>query len=151
MTMTLHDLSIPAYINGLRALSGQLDRALAWGADNGVGELQFIASRLAPDMFPLATQVRFACMQAVQAPTRLGATGAPALSDDATDFAGLQAQIAGTIEWLGSITPEALGNDGFADLEAMIVAFKDSAASLACLCGTDAVYAKQAALAASAL
>ncbi len=112
MTMTLHDLSIPAYINGLRALSGQLDKALAWGADNGVGELQLVASRLAPDMFPLATQVRFTCMQAVQAPTRLGATGAPALTDDATDFAGLQAQIAETIAWLDGVTREALGDDG---------------------------------------
>ena len=112
MSMTLHDLTIPAYINGLRALSGQLDSALAWGTDNGVGELQFIASRLAPDMFPLATQVRFTCMQAVQAPTRLGATGAPSLTDDATDFAGLQAKIAETIAWLDGVTADALGSDG---------------------------------------
>ena len=111
MSMTLHDLTIPAYRHGLRALSGQLDKALAWGNDNGVGELQFIASRLAPDMFPLATQVRFTCMQAVQAPTRLGAMGAPALAEDAIDFAGLQAQIAETIAWLEGIAPEALGSD----------------------------------------
>lgn len=112
MLPTLHDLIIPAYLHGLRALSGQLEKALAWGADNGVGEGQFIASRLAPDMFPLATQVRFTCMQAVQAPTRLGATGAPALAEDAADFAGLQAQIAETIAWLGGLAPEALGADG---------------------------------------
>lgn len=111
MTMTLYDLTIPAYANGLRALSGQLAKALAWGAENGVGELQFIASRLAPDMFPLATQVRFTCMQAVQAPTRLGAPGAPALAEDATDFAGLQAQIAETLAWLGGVTPDSLGSN----------------------------------------
>lgn len=104
----LYDMTVPAYRNGLHALSAQLDKALAWGADNGVGELQLIVARLAPDMFPLASQVRFSCLQAIQPPTRLGATGAPALIDDATDFAGLQAQIAATLTWLDTVDPAAL-------------------------------------------
>ena len=103
----LHEMTVPAYRNGLRALSAQLDKALAWGADNGVGELQLIVARLAPDMFPLASQVRFSCLQAIQPPTRLGATGAPALIDDATDFAGLQAQIAATLTWLDTVDAAA--------------------------------------------
>ena len=99
----LYDLTVPAYINGLRALSTQLEKARTWGEAGGVGELQLIAARLAPDMFPLATQVRFTCLQALQPPTRLGAAGAPALEEDATDFAGLQAQIAATLAWLDTI------------------------------------------------
>lgn len=108
MTLSLYSQTVPAYINGLRALSGQLDKALTWGEANGVGELQFVASRLAPDMFPLAAQVRSTCTQAVQAPTRLGATGAPALAEDATDFAGMQAQIAETLVWLDALDPAAI-------------------------------------------
>lgn len=46
---------------------------------------------------------------------------------------------------------EALGNDGFKDEAAMIAAFKASGAALACLCGSDAAYADQAAAAAKAL
>ncbi|APZ99052.1 hypothetical protein BWQ93_11530 [Sphingopyxis sp. QXT-31] len=107
----LYDMTIPAYRNGLRALSAQLDKALAWGAENGVGELQFVAARLAPDMFPLASQVRFSCLQAIQAPTRLGATGAPAFAEDATDFAGLQAQIAETLAWLDTVDAAAIDAD----------------------------------------
>ncbi|MDR6834294.1 MULTISPECIES: DUF1993 domain-containing protein [unclassified Sphingopyxis] len=107
MTM-LYDMTVPAYRNGLNALSAQLDKALAWGEQNGVGELQFIVARLAPDMFPLAAQVRFTCSQAVQPPTRLGAVGAPALTDDATDFAGLQTQIATTLAWLDTIDAATL-------------------------------------------
>ncbi len=107
----LYDFTIPAYRNGLRALSAQLDKALVWGGENGVGELQFIASRLAPDMFPLAAQVRFSCSQAMQASTRLGAPGAPALTDDATDFAGLQAQIAQTLAWLDTVDAAAIDGD----------------------------------------
>jgi methylmalonyl-CoA mutase len=46
---------------------------------------------------------------------------------------------------------EAVTNDGFPDLEAMIAAFKTSGAKLACLCSTDDIYAAQAADAAKAL
>jgi methylmalonyl-CoA mutase len=46
---------------------------------------------------------------------------------------------------------EAVGNDGFATRDAMIAAFKTSGASLACLCSSDAVYAKEAVAAARAL
>src|SRR3546814_9745216 len=68
----LYDLTVPAYQNGLKALSGELSKASAWGADNGIGELQFAVARLAPDMFPLASQVRFTCIQALQPLHRLG-------------------------------------------------------------------------------
>lgn len=104
----LYDMTVPAYRNGLRALSAQLDKALAWGAENAVGELQLIVARLAPDMFPLAAQVRFTCLQAIQPLVRLGATGAPTLTEDAADFAGLQAQIADTLAWLDTLDPAAL-------------------------------------------
>ena len=46
---------------------------------------------------------------------------------------------------------EALGNDGFKDQASMVAAFKASGARLACLCGSDATYAEQAADAAKAL
>ncbi len=104
----LYDMTVPAYRNGLRALSAQLDKALAWGAENAVGELQLIVARLAPDMFPLAAQVRFTCLQAIQPLVRLGATDAPTLTDDAADFAGLQAQIAATLTWLDTVDATAL-------------------------------------------
>jgi methylmalonyl-CoA mutase len=39
---------------------------------------------------------------------------------------------------------EAASNDGFADLDAMVAAFKASAAKLACLCSADAVYERDA-------
>src|SRR3546814_16806989 len=73
----LYDLTVPAYQNGLKALSGELSKASAWGADNGIGELQFAVARLAPDMFPLASQVRFTCLQALQPLHRPGGSPVP--------------------------------------------------------------------------
>jgi methylmalonyl-CoA mutase len=46
---------------------------------------------------------------------------------------------------------EAMSNDGFANNDAMVAAFKTSGASLACLCSSDKVYATGAADAAKAL
>jgi len=46
---------------------------------------------------------------------------------------------------------EAVSNDGFKDQTEMVSAFKASGARLACLCGSDATYAEQAAGAAKAL
>ncbi len=46
---------------------------------------------------------------------------------------------------------EAVGNDGFPDLAALVAAFKASGAKLACLCSSDKVYEAQAAEAVKAL
>ena len=74
--MTLTDLLIPTYRNMLRTLRGLLDKAEAeFGADRAEA---LLAARLAPDMFPLATQVRFACVQAQEAPLRLMGEPLPA-------------------------------------------------------------------------
>jgi hypothetical protein len=59
--MTLTDLLVPTYRNMLRTLLGLLDKAEAQlGADKAEAML---SARLAPDMFPLATQIRFAVLQ----------------------------------------------------------------------------------------
>ena len=107
----LYDLTVPAYQNGLRALSGELAKALAWGAENSIGEMQFAAARLAPDMFPLASQVRFSCIQALQPLARLGGIAVTEFAEDAADFAAMQDQIAATLAFLDGVDRTALGDD----------------------------------------
>ena len=67
--MTLTDLLVPTYRNMLRTLRGLLDTAEA--QLGGPQAESLLSARLAPDMFPLATQVRFACVQAQEGPLRL--------------------------------------------------------------------------------
>ena len=56
--MILTDLLVPTYRNNLRMLLGLLDKAEAQlGADAAEA---LLSARLAPDMCPLATQLRFA-------------------------------------------------------------------------------------------
>ena len=64
--MTLLEFLAPSYLQMLGALSGWLEKAeKSDGADALTG------ARLAEDMFPLATQVRFACVQALEGMHRL--------------------------------------------------------------------------------
>ena len=59
--MNLTDLLVPTFRNMLRTLQGLVDKAEAqFGADKAEA---LLSARLAPDMFPLATQIRFAVMQ----------------------------------------------------------------------------------------
>ncbi len=67
--MTLSDLLVPTYMQMLGALSKWLAKAEAQRPDGSAEVL--LAARLAPDMFPLATQVRFACRQAQEGVFRL--------------------------------------------------------------------------------
>ena len=77
--MQLTELLIPTYTQMLGALATWLDKAQAQRPGDEVDALP--AARLAPDMFPLATQVRFACVQAYEGVCRLaGDTFPPALA-----------------------------------------------------------------------
>ncbi len=65
-----------------------------------------------------------------------------------SDF-GSRAMFAKSLFEAGGI--EALTNDGFAEQPAMVAAFAQSGAKLACLCSSDEIYARQASGAAKAL
>lgn len=67
--MTLIDLLAPTYMQMLTALSGWLGKAEAQLPEDGAEAL--LSARLAPDMFPLSTQIRFACVQAQEGVFRL--------------------------------------------------------------------------------
>jgi len=74
--MTLPDFLVPTYVQMLGALSAWLGKA---EAQRPGGEAEaLLAARLAPDMFPLSTQVRFACVQAQEGVFRLRGEPFPA-------------------------------------------------------------------------
>lgn len=113
--MSLTNLLVPSYINMLSALSGWLKKAEATGPDAEA----LLSARLAPDMFPLSTQIRFACVQAQEASYRLSGRAFPGSIDALLDegrnageqpgsIADAQARIAETIALLEQLAPGAL-------------------------------------------
>jgi hypothetical protein len=102
----LPDMIVPTYVQMLNALSGWLAKAAAAMPDGAADAL--LSARLAPDMFPLSTQVRFSCVQALEGVHRLQGTPFPALvetllnegrdaGDNPGSIADAQARIAETV------------------------------------------------------
>lgn len=67
--MSLTNQLVPTYSQMLRALSNWLQKAQKQIGDADAEAL--LSARLAPDMYPLSSQVRFACLQAREATWRL--------------------------------------------------------------------------------
>ncbi|WP_422058191.1 DUF1993 domain-containing protein [Sphingomonas sp.] len=90
--MILPDLIVPTYVQMLGALSGWLGKAETQGTGDAV-----MAARLAPDMFPLATQIRFACVQAQEGVHRLRGEAFPPVVTELLDEGRNAGERPGTI------------------------------------------------------
>mgnify|MGYP000932932236 FL=1 len=115
--MSLTSLLVPTFTQMLRALSGWLTKAQAQMPGEAAEAL--LSARLAPDMFPLSTQIRFACVQAHEASCRLRDMEFPASIDALLDegrnggerpgsMDDAQARIAETLALLEALAPDAL-------------------------------------------
>ena len=73
--MALTSLLVPTYTQMLKALSGWLTKAQTQMPKAEAEAL--LSARLAPDMFPLSTQIRFVCVQVQEAVSRLRGEALP--------------------------------------------------------------------------
>lgn len=108
MTISMYDLSVKTFTRMLTNLGGLIDKALAHAeAKKFDGKVLFDA-RLAPDMFPFASQVRIACDFAKGCSARLAGFEPPKHEDNETSLAELKARVAKCLDFLGSVKPEQL-------------------------------------------
>ena len=103
MSLHIHDLSVPIFVNALRSMSAWLDKAASEMPEAGL-----IGRRLAPDMKPLPAQYQMASDSAKNAVARLAGIAAPAMPDVEASFAELQARCARTIAFVEGVDPAAL-------------------------------------------
>jgi uncharacterized protein len=118
--MTPTTLLVPTYTQMLKALSAWLDKAQAQLPE---GEAQtLLTARLAPDMFPLSTQIRFVCVQAQEGLFHLKDEAFPpeldALLDDGRNAGGhpgtiaeAKARLAEAVALVEATAPEAIEGD----------------------------------------
>ena len=118
--MTLTDFLVPTYVQMLKALSAWLDKAARQRPGDQAEAL--LSARLAPDMFPLSTQIRFACVQAQEGMYRLKGDAFPpsitALLDEGRNagehpgtLADAQARIAETVALVESLSAGPFDTD----------------------------------------
>ncbi len=118
--MTLTNLLVPTFAQMLKMLSNWLAKAQAQLPEIDAEAL--LSARLAPEMFPLSTQIRFTCIQALEAMYRLrGETFDSILGELRTEaldagerpgtIAQAQARIEETLKLLARVAPDALDGD----------------------------------------
>jgi uncharacterized protein len=115
----MYDRSIPHLTHGLTALSGLLKKAEAHCAARKIDPQALLTYRLYPDMLPLIRQVLIACDFVKGCGARLASQPVPSYADEEKTFEDLQARIAKTIAFVGSIP-----KDAFADAAERTVTIK---------------------------
>ncbi len=101
----IYTFTIPIFIKSLGGLEAVLRKAENFVKEKGLAEKDFLAERLAPDMFPLVKQVQVASDNAKGAAARLSGSEAPKFEDREETFEALYSRIAKTVEYLKGITP----------------------------------------------
>ena len=105
MTSTLYITAIPVFTQLLGGLSAVLTKAEAHAQARHIDPNALLQARLFPDMFPLLRQARVACDFAKSVSGRLAGVELPNFEDNEQTFADLQARIAKTLAFIGSLTP----------------------------------------------
>ena len=107
MSITLSSASLPVFKTALANLAHCLKKAEANAAARQFSPEVLVGLRLAPDMLPLASQVRIACDAAKNGAARVSGLTAPKFADDETTLAQLQERIAKTLAWLDALPADA--------------------------------------------
>lgn len=105
MPVSLYDAFVPTCRQIIGSVSGLLDKAEAHCRESGLPEAELIATRLAPDMFDFAYQVKSCAVHSAGAIEGVRAGSfSPDMTPPPDSFAGLRARLAIALETLDSVT-----------------------------------------------
>ena len=107
MTLSVHAVAAPLIQQMLKGLARSLEKGHAFAVAKKFDPSVLLNARLAPDQFPLVRQVQTAADTAKGAAARLGGREVPSYPDTETTFDELQARVAKTLEFVGSIPETA--------------------------------------------
>ena len=118
MTISLYDLSVPTFLQTMRAVSGFLDRAAKHCAETGADPDDFVRARLYPDMAPFHFQIEALTHHAVWGLEAVK-TGvfAPPRPVGAMPFTDLRAIVGQAVTALEAFTPDEVNSWSGKDLD----------------------------------
>lgn len=117
MATELYDLTVPVFLRGFKAMAAFLEKARAHADEHGIAHDTLLTARLYEDMAPLTSQIQRASDAAKFAAARLAGVEAPAMPDTEASFDELQARIAATVDFLNSVSRDAIDGREDADVE----------------------------------
>jgi hypothetical protein len=107
MSISIHQASVPVFVQGLKGLKGVLTKAQDHIEAKKLDPEALLKDRLYPDMFPLIRQVQIATDFAKGCAARLAGEEVPAWDDTETSFAELIARIDRAIAYVEGLDPAA--------------------------------------------
>ena len=113
MKMSVHALAMETYVPALRTLSELLDKGVEHSKAKGTDAAALLKERLAPDMFPLASQVQLACHHAKDGTARATGQEPPKIDTSELPFTEVKALIEQTVQTLSTTSAKAF--DGAED------------------------------------
>lgn len=96
----LYDVTVPAFIRGLKNLSDILGKGKAYADENGITHSELLEARLIGDMAPLTRQVQMVTDTSKGVAVRVGQVENAVWADDEVGFDELQARVAKAIAFL---------------------------------------------------
>ena len=105
MSISMYRASVPVFLQMLPAMSGVLDKAVAFANAKKIDHSVLLNARLAPDMFPLTRQVQIAADFAKGTVARLAGQEPPKYADNEASFDELKARIAKTVDFVKEFKP----------------------------------------------
>jgi uncharacterized protein len=118
MSLSMYQASVPVFVQMLGALAKVLDKAEAHATAKKIDPAVLLASRLAPDMFPLTRQVQLACDFAKGATARLADVEVPSWGDDEKTFGELKERTKKTLDFVQGFKPAQI--DGSEEREIVL-------------------------------
>jgi uncharacterized protein len=109
MAFSLYDASVANYLQILDAVTGYLDKGLAYFKEKGADLQEIVDTRLAPDMLPLSFQIvsvahhSRGAIEAVQK-----GVFSPDMGRAGLTYADLQKMAADATNWLSALTPDTV-------------------------------------------
>ncbi|MGA2189179.1 MAG: DUF1993 domain-containing protein [Steroidobacteraceae bacterium] len=107
MKITLYALAIDTFAPVLSTLAGLLEKGAAHARAEGTNPAALTQARLAPDMFPLSTQVQLACHHAKDGTARLSGAAPPKIENKELTLDQLEALVKRTATHLRGIKETA--------------------------------------------
>jgi hypothetical protein len=117
MKISMHTMSVDVLSNILGNLSWLLEKGEAHATAKKIDPSVLLASRLAPDMFPLTRQVQVACDIAKNSVSRLAGLEPPRFEDNETSFEQLRARIARTVAFMKGLPAKDFENSEGRDIK----------------------------------
>jgi hypothetical protein len=121
MAISLYDLSVPSFLQTVRAVAGFLERAVSHCAETGLDPDDFVHARLFDDMAPFHFQIEATWHHAVWGleAAKTGVLAPPALVGP-VPFAGLQGMIGQAETALEAFTPDEVNSWSGKELDLQI-------------------------------